>query len=120
MKMKKEDRIGGKEGMEKKEITVDQDLVNKIERRQFEYLSRQDILARLMEGHWDEEDVLNSKLFRAYEKQYLDAKIAYENAKAELERRYIQEQYDGRQIRWNLDFASCVVTIEGEAAGDEA
>lgn len=95
-------------------IEINQDTVNYIERLHYEVDQRKDIIQRLIESHANDEDatVLTSPAFKAYSSELSEFVAEYENAKAELQNKYIPIYLNGHQINWTLDFSNRILNID--------
>ena len=95
--------------MNEKEIkvTVDEELANYIEGLQYETESRKDLLAFMIGNGYD----TNSEAFKAYEKEFQEQFIQYNQAKSELEQKYVYPVTNGVRVNWNLDFGTRELTI---------
>ena len=101
--------------MENNKITVvvNEEIRDLMERTWLDYILKQDIIKGIINDHkFDEDDsILSSKVFKSYEKQCLESKIAYEAVCDELTKTCVPENLKDTNISWSLDFDSCVLTI---------
>lgn len=95
-------------------IDINQELVNYIERLHYEVEQRKDIIQRLLEAHAADTDtaVLTSPAFKAYSSELSEFVAEYENAKTELQERFIPKYLNGHQINWKLDFSNKQLIID--------
>lgn len=101
--------------MKKFEINVTQEMVNYLQRLNFEVQTREEIITKLIEMHKDDTDdsLFVSKPFLKYSEELSRVKAEYEMAKLEVEKLYIpKELYGQHQYNWSVDFSTNVMTIE--------
>ena len=100
--------------MKKIEIIVAQEMVDYLQRLNYEVFTREEIIAKLIEMHKDDTDdsLFVSKPFLKYSEELSRIKAEYEIAKVEAEMLYIpKELYGKHEYKWSLDFATNVMTI---------
>ena len=97
-------------------IVVDQELVDYIERLDFEYLSLKDIIVTYLDLHKTDTDdsAINNAVFTSYQNKYNKAKVEYELAKKQLTDQYIPSCLYDHKYSWSLDYSSNVLTITVE------
>lgn len=107
-------------------IEVAQELVNYIERLQYEVDAYKDVITTLMNAHVGDSDgaFVNSAVFTSYSEKFAEAKAEYELAKEQMTQQYIPSCLTEHNTSWALDFATCQLTITvncecGQAALDE-
>ena len=86
-------------------------IVSALERLSFEYETRKDNIAFLLENHSDDPDFLESAIFQKYQKEEFDAKKAFENAKQDFQTTYVPAELREHQISWSLDYQTRILTI---------
>ena len=89
-------------------ITIPEDDRVIVQRADVERSARRDILVYLMEH--PELNISDERRI-AYQKEYDDKFWAFEQAKADIEKKYVQPAANGKAINWSLDYATCEVTI---------
>lgn len=97
------------------EINVTQETIDYLQRLNYEVLTREEIITKLLEMHKDDTDdsLFVSKPFLKYSEELSRVKAEYEMAKLEAEKIYIpKELYGQHQYNWNIDFSTNVMTIE--------
>lgn len=92
-----------------KEITrveCDKNLIEMVQAKFEDYKAKQDILTMLFELHkYDEDNTLIDSLpFKAYEKQFMESKIAYDQVMKIIQETIIPEEYKKDGYRFELDF----------------
>ena len=94
-------------------ITVNQELVNYIERLSYEEASYKDIIVTLLEAHKNDADgsAIDNPVFKSYQEKYAKAKSEYELAKNQITKEYIPECLINHNYDWNLDFSTNELTI---------
>lgn len=93
-----------------KEITINnQDIINLLERLQYETESRKEVISYMIST-----DGIQTPSFDIYEQRYQDAFIEYTAAKQELEKNYIFPNFEDKDkvISWNLDFSTHIVKVQ--------
>jgi len=101
--------------MKKIEINIEQEMINYLQRLNFEVQSREEVITKLIEIHKDDIDdsLFTSKPFLKYSEELSRVKAEYEIAKLEVEKMYIPvELYGKHQYNWNINFHTCVMTLE--------
>lgn len=96
--------------MQEKKIYVEEDLVNYIEKLDYEQNSIRRLLIDAAER-----GIQSTSAFSRWEEQYKEAFMAFEVAKIELEKKYIRPYLNGGKGDWTLDYDSRVLTIGTEA-----
>jgi hypothetical protein len=85
-------------------INVEKTLVEKIEALQYEVESRKDIISQILANGFK----VAGDAFAKYQAEYKEYFIQYNKAKREMLDFYGVKSSSS----WNLDFASCVLTVE--------
>lgn len=94
----------------KKVITIeDENAVSTLEAFNYEMSSRRDLLASMVQMGVSPSD----DNFQAYHKEYEEAYVKYEAAKADFERNFVRPHVGDQKLNWNLDFQSRELTIFG-------
>ena len=91
-----------------KTITIPAELRDKTQRANVERDSRRDILLYIMENNLNvpEERIAN------YQKEYDEKYFEFEQAKATIEKEYVQPSVNNQALNWSLNYDDCIVTIE--------
>ena len=91
-----------------KTITIPKELRDKTQRANVERDSRRDILLYIMENNLNvpEERIAN------YQKEYDEKYFEFEQAKATIEKEYVQPAVNNQALNWSLNYDNCIVTIE--------
>lgn len=89
-----------------KKIIVEQDICDLIERYQYEMIARKEIIAFMLESGMN----TDTNSFKAYEKEYLEYFVKYNEAKNQLEQLYIIPVL-GKVQNWNLNFRTRELTV---------
>ena len=91
-----------------KTITIPTELRDKTQRANVERDSRRDILLYIMENNLNvsEERIAN------YQKEYDEKYFEFEQAKATIEKEYVQPAVNNQALNWSLNYDNCIVTIE--------
>jgi len=101
--------------MKKIEINITQDMVNYLQRLNYEVFTREEIITKLIEMHKDDTDdsLFVSKPFLKYSEELSRIKAEYEMAKLEVEKLYVPEELYGKhQYNWSVDFTTNIMTID--------
>lgn len=98
--------------MSKKNITVPQERVTRIQALQYECDSRKDLLTFML----DKGAAPTSEGFRAYHDEYTKLHAQYEQAKEEMQKAVLEPQIPGTLLKWNLDFSTGEAACEYAAA----
>jgi hypothetical protein len=91
----------------KKEILIDQNVVNYIQKLQYEYESRKDVIIHILSNNLPVGDI-----FIQYQKDYEKSFEAYLLAKDNLTATYIPK--DLKNVSWVLDFYTNILEISYE------
>ena len=101
--------------MKKIEINVTQEMVNYLQRLNYEVFTREEIITKLIEMHKNDTDdsLFVSKPFLKYSEELSRVKAEYEIAKLEAEKLYVPEVLYGKhQYNWSVDFTTNIMTID--------
>lgn len=85
-------------------INVNKEIVSKIESLQYEVESRKDVISQILANGFK----VAGDTFAKYQAEYKEFFIAYNKAKKEM----LDACGVDSNSMWNLDFASCVLTVE--------
>ena len=101
--------------MKKIEISIAQEMVNYLQRLNYEVFTREEIITKLIEMHKNDADdsLFISKPFKKYSEELSRVKAEYEMAKLEVEKLYVpSELYGKHQYNWSVDFTTNIMTID--------
>ena len=101
--------------MKQIKLNVTQEMVNYLQKLNFEVQTREEIVTKLLEMHKDDTDdsLFVSKPFVKYSEELARVKAEYELAKVEVEKLYIPKTLYGiHQYNWNIDFSTNEMTID--------
>lgn len=96
-------------------IDITQEMINYLQRLNFEVQTREEIITKLLEIHKDDSDdsLFTSKPFLKYSEELSRVKAEYELAKLEVEKLYIPKVLYGKhQYNWNIDFSTNEMTVD--------
>lgn len=113
--------------MKQIKINVTQEMIDYLQRLNFEVQTREEIITKLLEMHKDDTDdaLFVSKPFIKYSEELARVKAEYELVKSEAEKLYVPAVlYGSHQYNWNINFSTNEMTIDvlcecGVAALDE-
>lgn len=97
--------------MKQYKCEIEASVVSALERLSYEYETRKDNVAFLLEGHADDPGFLDSATFRKYQQEEFDAKKAFETAKQEFQAAYVPSELRKHQVSWALDYQTKILTI---------
>lgn len=93
----------------KKVIDVSTDLVNYLERLDYDQQATRFLLIDAVERGLD-----NGATFERWEQKYRESYAAFCVAKAEVEREYVLPLFGDKKVAWNLDYHTCKLTVVEE------
>lgn len=85
-------------------ITVNKEIVEKIEALQYEVESRKDVIVQILANGLK----VSGDTFDKYQEEYRKFFIEYNKAKQDM----LEKCQIPNDVMWNLDFSSCVLTLE--------
>lgn len=101
--------------MIKKTIKIDvaQEMIDYLQRLNFEVMTRTEVITKLLETHKDDIDdsLFTSKPFLKYSEELSRIKAEYELAKIEVEKTYTPKELHGHTFNWSVDFQTNEMTI---------
>lgn len=97
--------------MKQYKCEIESSVVSALERLSYEYQTRKDNIAFLMENHADDPAFLDSAIFQKYQQEEFDAKKTFETAKQEFQSAYVPNELKEHQISWALDYQTKILTI---------
>ena len=89
-------------------ITIPAELRDKTQRANIERDSRRDILLYIMENNLN----ISKERIANYQKEYDEKYFEFEQAKATIEKEYVQPSVNNQALNWSLNYDDCIVTIE--------
>ena len=93
--------------METLTIHITDEEVSNVQKCDIERCSRRDIITHIIQNGL----TVNPERFDTYQKDYDEKYYAFENAKSEIEKKYVLPAVGGRRCDWNLDYNSNTLTI---------
>jgi len=105
--------------MQTKEINIDQNDLNAIERLAFEYETLKDTVAYIVTNN-DSPSTLDTELFKRYQNAEITAHMAFERGKKEIEEKYVPKELIATGCRWSLEYKTGVITITSFGGVNEA
>lgn len=90
-----------------KEVEISDELRDYIEALAYDVESRKNIIIFALE-----KDLIHTDSFKQYQKEYQDAFVSFELAKQELEKTYVKPIIGDRQVIWDLDYSTKIITIK--------
>ena len=96
-------------------VNIEQEMINYIQRLQFEVKTREEVIAKLIESHKNDADdsLFVSKPFLKYSEELSRINAEFEVAKIEVEKLYVPEiLYGKHQYNWAIDFQTNEMTID--------
>lgn len=96
------------------QIKINDQLVDYIEALQYEKDRTNEIVAFMLSHDYD----THTEAFRQWDKDNQKAFVNYQEAKNELEDKYIHSrpEFGDRKVSWHLDFATKTLTVEAADA----
>ena len=97
----------------KKTVEVSQDLVNYIERLDYEATSYKDVILTLLDAHKGDTDgsAIDNPVFKSYQEKFSKIKAEYDLAKNQITQEYIPDCLKEHQVDWSLEYSTCLLTI---------
>ncbi|MGF6376841.1 hypothetical protein M2140_001919 [Clostridiales Family XIII bacterium PM5-7] len=95
--------------MKKFRMKIDEKVISYLERTFYENEMTKDNIAFLITNYG--ELVLETEAFKAYEKKQIEAKMHYENAKAEITERYVAPTFGNHNVNWQIDFRTRLLYV---------
>jgi HSP20 family molecular chaperone IbpA len=90
-----------------KTIEIPQEARDNAERANIERDSRRDILLYIIQNNLN----IPQEQLEKYQKEYDEKYLAFEQAKREIEKKYVLPATDGKALNWSLNYSNCIVTI---------
>lgn len=95
----------------KYERDIPEEVVVLIQRLQYDYNAKKDVIATLIATESDPA-IFEGEVFKYYQFQMAQAQAELEIAKGEFEKAWLPEEYKGKPYKWNLDFATNKLIVE--------
>lgn len=95
-------------------IQIPEEVVNKIQLKDFETISMQSVIANILESHVLDTDarILETPVFGGYQNMLVKVRKEFEQAKDEMIMKYVDEDVRKSIINWNLDYSSCILILQ--------
>lgn len=95
-------------------VEVPEEMVNELERCQYETNCRQSVIDRYLDKHANDANgkALETEVFKHFMSLLAEVEAEYEMAKEAISKTYVPEQLQGHQVNWNLDFQTNILTID--------
>lgn len=95
------------------QVVIPEEIVNEIERCQYEVNSRQGVIDRYLERHMNDNDgsAIESAPFQHFMSLLSEAETEYEMAKERVTKEFVPDILKEHQIEWSLDFLTGIMTI---------
>lgn len=87
------------------------ELVNYLARLSYESEANKQVIAELIERHKDDEDFIDSALFKKYHKRYEESFAAYKLAQDEFSKTIVPKYSEKVNATWNLEFNDYRLTL---------
>lgn len=96
-----------------KSIKVESSIIEMIQAIYEDYSAKSDLLTSMFEIHKFDDDgsFIQSKPFKAYEKEFAKAKLQYETTMSELRDKYIPDNYKNSQYKFEVNFENNTIDI---------
>ena len=94
-----------------KEITVDQELTNYIERLSREVEGTKEIIAFMLENNKN----VNTEAFKSYKKEFDATKAEFDLAREDVQKKYVPQALidaDGDNTSWELDYGTAIIKVK--------
>lgn len=101
--------------MKKIEISVNQEMIDYLQRLNYEVFTREEVITKLLEMHKNDTDdsLFTSKPFLKYSEELSRIRAEYEMAKSEAEKLYVPEELYGKHLyNWTVDFSTNMMIVE--------
>lgn len=95
----------------KYEMNIPEEVVLMMQRLQFEYNAKKDVIATLIATESDPA-IFEGEVFKYYQKEMAHAQAELEIAKGEFEKNWLPDEYKESPCKWNLDFATSKLIVE--------
>ncbi len=95
-------------------VKVNSELVNEVQSRDVEAQVSQEIILKVLDMNKLDNDttLISSPIFKAYEKEAAQKKIAFERAKNTMFNSSVSEDIKAKAKSWNLNYFTEELTIE--------
>ena len=92
----------------KKVVNIAESIVNYIERLDYELNSRKNIVAFMLSSNMD----ITTESFKRYEDEMVEYQIKFDQAKQELEEKYVLPIIGDNKVNWSLNYRNQELTID--------
>ena len=90
-----------------KKIEIPDELRDKIQKADIKRSATRDLILHIMANEIDIPEERMEMLKEKYTMEFYD----FEHAKSDLEKNYIEPLYPNKNVNWNLDYSTNIVTI---------
>lgn len=97
--------------MKRHEFILDSDVVTYIERLNYEYETLKDTISYIVNHFSTDEKFMQSRLFKKYQENQINAKINLDRGMQEVYEKYIPDKYKEHRIGWNIDFRRKLLVV---------
>ena len=101
-----------------KTIKINEETRDFVEARFQEYMSYKDMIGTVLENHKDDEDgsVIASNPFKAFYKEYLEAKVQYDHAMEIISKQFIPKEFQKEAYHFEVKFDEMEIEITTKEA----
>ncbi len=94
-------------------VEIPEEVVNELERCQYEVNSRQGVIDRYLEKHMNDADgsAIDAAPFKHFMSLLAECEAEYEMVKEAITENYVPDVLKEHQAEWNLDFHTHILTI---------
>ena len=95
-------------------IQIPEDVVNRIQLKDFEAVSMQAVITNMLESHALDADttIIESPVFVGYQNRLVKVRKEFEEAKDNMLVEFIDAEVRSTVMNWNLDYNSCTLTLQ--------
>jgi hypothetical protein len=95
-------------------IQIPEEVVNRIQLKDFEAVSMQAVITNMLESHALDADttIIDSPVFVGYQNRLVKVRKDFEEAKDAMLITYVDEVTRTAVTNWNLDYNSCTLTLQ--------
>lgn len=92
-------------------VKIPEEVRDKIQMLQYEYDSKKELLTHMINAGVN----IENEAFKTYESEYQKVFVNYNNAKQDMQTKYLEPAVPGKLLKWNLNFFNAEATCEYEA-----
>lgn len=95
-------------------IQIPEEVVNRIQLKDFEAVSMQAVITNMLESHALDADttIIESPVFVGYQNRLVKVRKEFEEAKDNMLVEFIDAEVRSTIMNWNLDYNSCTLTLQ--------